>query len=162
MIPSRWLYAFVALLAVVGCGSSFNPVEEQRKLLRRDAEWAEIASAGKDVERTASYWSDDALIVPEGQPIVEGKAAIRAFVTESFKTPGFSIHWKSEKVTFSPDGKLAYMRGTSTTTVPGPSGTTVALPGRGITVWRLEPDGQWRCVVDIWNSPPPDSATAKK
>jgi len=161
MIASRWSYAFVALLTVVGCGSSFNPVEEQRRLLRRDAEWAEIASAGKDVERTASYWSDDALIVPEGQPTVEGKAAIRAFVTESFKTPGFSIHWKSEKVSFSPDGKLAYMRGASTTTVPGPSGTIVALPGRGITVWRLEPDGQWRCVVDIWNSPPPDSATAK-
>jgi len=33
-------------------------------------------------------------------------------------------------------------------------GSLVSIPGRGITIWRLEPDGQWRCVVDIWNDPP--------
>ena len=26
--------------------------------------------------------------------------------------------------------------------------------------WRKDPDGQWRCVVDIWNDPPA-SAPAK-
>jgi ketosteroid isomerase-like protein len=85
---------------------------------------------------------------------VEGKAAIRTFVADSLKIPGFKIHWSSEKVTFSPDGKIAYMRSTNETTVPGPDGKLMTLPGRGITVWRLEPDGQWRCVIDIWNDPP--------
>jgi ketosteroid isomerase-like protein len=152
----RVLSAVVAIFVVAGCAPPpFNPAVEQQKLLQRDAEWADIASAGKDVEKTVSYWSDDALIVPQGQPVVEGKAAIRAFVASNFQTPGFNIHWKSAKPVFSPDGKLAHMRSTSTTTVPGPNGTLVTLPGRGITVWRLEPDGQWRCTVDIWNDPPP-------
>jgi hypothetical protein len=26
---------------------------------------------------------------------------------------------------------------------------------RGISVWRLDPDKQWRCVVDISNEAPP-------
>ena len=56
----------------------FDPASESQKLLRRDAEWADLATAGKDVERIASYWSDDAIIIPQGQPIVEGKAAIIA------------------------------------------------------------------------------------
>lgn len=155
MVRSRIVVPGVAVLVVAGCApSSFNAEREQHKLLQRDAEWAEVASAGKNIEKTVSYWSDDALILPPGQPAVEGKAAIRDFVTSSFQTPGFQIHWKSEKVVFSPDGKLAYMRSTNATTVPGPNGSLVTLPGRGMTVWRLEADGVWRCVVDIWNDPP--------
>jgi len=154
----RILCPLLAIFGVVGCAPPpFNPAVEQQKLLQRDAEWTDLASAGKDVERTASYWSDDAVIIPQGQPIIEGKAAIRAFVASNFQTPGFKIHWSSEKPVFSPDGKLAHMRSTSTTTVPGPNGTLMTLPGRGITVWRVDADGQWRCVVDIWNDPPPVS-----
>jgi len=142
--------------SVIGCAAlPFDPASETQRLLRRDAEWAQAASAGTDVERIVSYWSDDAVVIPQGQPVVEGKAAIRAFVTSSLGIPGFKIHWVSEKPTFSPDGKLAYMRGRNTMTVPGPNGDLVTLAGRGVTIWRLEPDGQWRCVVDIWNDPPP-------
>jgi uncharacterized protein (TIGR02246 family) len=146
-----------ALLLVAGCATQpFDPFSESEKLLRRDAEWANLASAGKDVERMVSYFSDDAIVIPQGQPIAEGKAAIRAFVTASLQIPGFKIHWVSEKVSFSPDGKLAYMRGRNSMTVPGPNGAPITLAGRGITILRLEPDGQWRCVVDIWNDPPPN------
>ena len=90
-------------------------------------EWADLASAGKDVEKILSYWSDDALLIFPGQPVLEGKAAIRAYVSASLKTPGFKIHWVSEKPVFSPDGKLAYMRGTDRLTVPGPNGTPTTL-----------------------------------
>src|SRR5204862_6932556 len=103
------------MISVVSCASlPVDPVSESQKLLRRDAEWAGLASAGKDVERIVSYWSDDAVVIPQGQPVVEGKAAIRAFVTSSLQIPGFRIHWVSEKVTFSPDGKFAYMYGRNT------------------------------------------------
>lgn len=126
---------------------------EQAALLNRDAEWADAASIGKDIPKIISYWTDDALVVPPGQPVVEGKEAIRTFVAESLKVPGFKIHWASEKVSFSPDGQLAYMRGTNETTLTGPDGNLMTLHGRGVTIWRRDPDGQWRCVVDIWNEP---------
>ena len=155
MRSARLILLLGMTISVVGCAMvQFDPVSESEKLLRRDAEWAQLASAGKDVERIVSYWSDDAIVIPQGQPVVEGKAAIRAFVTSSLQIPGFKIHWVSEKATFSPDGRLAYMHGRNTMTVPGANGSLVTLAGRGITIWRLEPDGQWRCVVDIWNDPP--------
>lgn len=144
-----------ALVLMIGMASgcarnSFDPAAEAARLLKIDAEWADAAAAGKDVDRIVSYWTDDALVVPPGQPVVEGKAAVRAFVTESLKIPGFRIHWVSEKVSFSPDGQLAYMRANNETTVPGPDGKPMILRGRGVTVWRHE-DGQWRCAIDIWN-----------
>jgi hypothetical protein len=79
---------------LAGCQSpAFDPAIEQQRLLERDAEWARVASAGTDVEKTISYWSDDALIIAPGQPVIEGKDAIREFVTRSFQTPGFGIHF---------------------------------------------------------------------
>jgi ketosteroid isomerase-like protein len=101
--------------------------------------------------------SDDALVVPPGQPIVEGKAAIREFVASSFKIPGFKIHWTSQKPSFSPDGQVAYMRAANEMTVPGENGPMTII-GRGMTVWRVDKDGQWRCVIDIWHDPPPPAA----
>jgi ketosteroid isomerase-like protein len=143
-------------LAVVGCSPrTFDSAAEGQKLLRRDAEWADLATAGKDIEKIVSYWSDDAVLIFPGQPVLEGKAAIRAYVTASLNTPGFKIHWVSQAPVFSPDGKFAYMRGADELTVPGPNGTPMTLHLRGISLWRFDPDGQWRCVVDISNEEPP-------
>lgn len=145
----------VALLLMSGCSSPrFDPAAETDLLLKRDAEWAAAAVAGKDVERIVSYWTDDAVVIPPGQPVVEGKQAIRGFVTASLAIPGFRIHWVSDKVSFSPDGRLAYMRSTNEVTVPGPTGTPMTMHGRAVSVWRRDTDGQWRCVVDIWNDAP--------
>jgi ketosteroid isomerase-like protein len=116
---------------------------------------------GRDVEKIVSYWSDDAVLIFPGQPVLEGKAAIRAYVAESLNTPGFKIHWVSEKPVFSPDGKLAYMRGNDELTVPGSNGAPVPVHLRGISIWRLDADGQWRCVVDISNEQPPAAPVAR-
>ena len=151
---------FASVLTLGACATKFDATSESAKLLRRDAEWSDLATAGKDVDSIVSYWTDDAVIIEPGQPVVEGKAAIRNYVAESLKTPGFKIHWVSEKPTFSPDGKFAYMRGTDEMTVPGPKGAPITLHLRDYSIWRLEPDGQWRCVVDIANEAPPPSPSA--
>jgi Ketosteroid isomerase homolog len=148
--------AFLAtLFATVSCtASKFDSAAEQTRLMARDAEWANAALAGKDLDKIVSYWADDAVVMEPGQPPVEGKAAIRKYVDESLHTPGFSIHWVSQKPTFSPDGHMAYMRGTDVMTVPGPDGKIMTLHLQGYSVWRLDPDGQWRCTVDIANEAP--------
>jgi uncharacterized protein (TIGR02246 family) len=147
------VFTFVLVLSS-RLASAFDAAAEEKKLLQRDAEWADLATAGKDVDKIVSYWTDDAVIIMPGQPIVQGKAAIRAYVTSSLSNPIFKIHWKSTKVTFSPDGKMAYMPGTDEMTVPGPNGAPITLHLRGVAIWRVDADGQWRCVVDISNEEP--------
>ena len=151
----RYLSFILLASALAGCSERrFDSRTEGETLLRRDAEWADLATAGKDVEKVVSYWTEDAVLIFPGQPVLEGKAAIRAYVTASFNTPGFKIHWVSQKPLFSPDGKFAYMRGTDDLTLPGPNGGPMTLHLRGISVWRLDPDKQWRCVLDISNEAP--------
>ena len=103
------LYLVLPLVVVLltgGCSPPpFDAASEARKLLQRDAEWAQAASDGKDIDKIVSYWSDDARVIEPGQPVYEGKAAIRAYVTASLKTPGFKIHWVSENPFFLRTGR---------------------------------------------------------
>jgi ketosteroid isomerase-like protein len=138
----------------------FDARAEAAKLAQRDVEWANVATEGKDVDKTVSYWTDDAVLMDAGQTI-QGKEAIRAFVTRSFSTPGFKIHWVSEKPILSPDGKMAYMRAVTDLTVPGPKNAPITVHLQGYTIWRVDADGQWRCVVDIGTEAPTAVAPTK-
>lgn len=126
---------------------------ERKELLKRDADWAALASRGADVETIVSYWTDDAIVLPPGQPAITGKAALREYVLNSLRTPGFNITWRATDAVLSPDGNLAYLMGDNRITLQGPTGKPMTILGRAVTVWRKE-GGQWRCAVDIWNDPP--------
>ena len=151
MVASRRVRCLpLALVLISACARpSFNASAEAQKLLRRDAEWSAAAESGKDVEKILSYLTDDAVMMEPGEPAHAGKAEIRKYVTRMLQTPGFSIRWVSENPVFSPSGDVAYMRGANETTLPGPGGATTTLHGRGVSMWRHEPDGEWRCVADI-------------
>jgi ketosteroid isomerase-like protein len=102
------------------------------------------------------------MVFPPDQAVVSGKDAIRKFVAESFKLPGFAIRWETTQVTVSPAGDLAYGAGTNEFTVNGADGKPITIAGNAVTVWRKEPDDTWKCVIDIWNSAaPPNPAGAK-
>ena len=127
---------------------------ERTRLLRRDVEWAAAASDGCDVERILSFWTDDAVVLAPGLSPLIGKAALRQYVEASMQIPGFHINWVSKDVVFSPDRQLAYMFSQNAVTMNGPEGKPTTVKGRAVTIWRLEPDGEWRCAVDIWNAEP--------
>lgn len=129
-----------------------NFESEKRLLLDRDAAWSEAAAKGEDIDLVLSYWTDDAVVIPPGFPSMAGKEALRQYVEQSFQLPGFSISWKSDDVKFSPDGQMAYMFSTNKVKMTGEDGAPLVMPGRAVTVWRREADGEWRCAVDIWNA----------
>jgi ketosteroid isomerase-like protein len=127
---------------------------EAERLLKRDAEWAALASEGRDIDRILSYWTDDAVVLAPDFPPIIGKIALRGYVENSLRIPGFEISWKSSEVHLSSDQNFAYMFSENSVTMNGPEGAPLTTRGRGITIWRREPDEQWRCTVDIWNEGP--------
>ena len=42
----------------------------------------------------------------------------------------------------------------------GQNGRQVTVEGKAVTVWRREPEGVWKCVIDIWNDVSPSSVGA--
>lgn len=148
----RHIMLFLTLLA---SGAAVGQEKDARQLLMEtDQAWSQAASEGKDVEKVVAYWTDDAVIVPSGAPIISGKAAIRNYVKESFATPGFKISWKTMDAAVSTDGTMGYTTAESSFTFPGPDGKLQSQTGRGVAIWRRDSNGQWRCVYDTWNHGP--------
>ena len=150
----------ICLAAAAASSGAADLQTVRATLLRIDNAWAHAAAA-KDVERTLSFWADDASVVPPGQPAVVGKEAIRRYVTEAFAIPGFSINWKTSDFSVSASGDVAYGMATNTTTFNDPQGKLITEHGRGVTVWRKGPGGKWKCVVDIWNAAPATPPASK-
>ena len=134
---------------------------ERRRLLKRDAEWAQLGAKGDDAERILSFWSDDALVYPPGMPVVSGKAAIRSYVSGALAIPGFHITWATSEAILSADGRLAYLLSNNTIRQPGANGQLITANSRAVTIWRREVDEDWRCVIDIWNEEQPLSPSSR-
>lgn len=121
---------------------------EAEKIMQISKEWSEAAAAN-DVEKTVSYWADDAVLISAGQPTLEGKEAIKKMVEESFKTPGFKISWQPQKVVVSESGDMAYLIEDSQMSFPDSTGKTTTLNNKAVSIWRKQADGSWKNIVDI-------------
>jgi ketosteroid isomerase-like protein len=119
--------------------------------LSRD--WSKTASTG-DIEKTLSYWDDDATILSPGQPAIKGKNAIRTMLESTSKIPGFSISWEPVSVEVSERGDMAYMIERNQISMKDSTGRTITEHNKGVTVWKKNTEGIWKNVVDTWNADP--------
>jgi len=150
---------FVAT-AVYGCGAQrkVDTAAEKAAIRRTDARWL-AAATSHDLEGVLPFWADDATILPAGAPAIVGKQAIRKYVSGAFATPGFSISWRTDKVDVSQAGDVAYSIGTDRVSFTTPEGKSVTQENRAVAIWKKQPDGSWKCVLDIMN--PAESSGAK-
>ena len=155
----RLLTAILLAFAATGCRQyqSGNPAAEEAAIRTADADWLAAAKA-RDLERILPFWADDATILPAGEPAISGKAAIRQYVAGAFGSPGFSISWNTEKIEVSSSGDLAYSTGTNHITFNNLDGKPIATDNRAVVVWKKQPDGSWKCTVDMMSPAPPASA----
>src|SRR5262245_37098894 len=109
------LLLVVALLSLsIACqpqAASDTRAADEATLRNLDAEWSKAAGA-KDADKTVSYYSDDAQVMPANTPVIHGKAGARAMWKGMFDMPGFAGGWKPAKVEVARSGDLAYVTGT--------------------------------------------------
>ena len=133
--------------------------------LRAADSMLQVAIVARDAERTASFYAVDAVQMPVAEPIVEGRGAILAEWRHVFGIPGFANQARLVAAELSTAGDLGYTRGTYESPMRGPDGQPLLERGKWVSIWKRGADGQWRIVVDIYNTdtPPPIHApsTAK-
>ncbi len=124
-----------------------------------DAAWSKAAGS-KDLDKTISYYSADASVLPPNAPAATTKEAIRKIWQDMLASPGFVISWKATKVKVAKSGDLGFVSGTYELTMNDTSGKPVADKGKYVEVWEKQADGKWKCGTDTWNSDLPASASA--
>lgn len=126
---------------------------ERAALMQKSRDWAR-AAAGGDLEAILAFWSDDAIVMPPGQPAAVGKSAIREFLLRTLAIPGFSITWEPEQASVAAAGDLGYLVERNRVTMIDATGVQREQVGKAVTIWRKDSNGAWRCVVDTWNENP--------
>jgi ketosteroid isomerase-like protein len=88
-----------------------------------------------------------------------GPAAVRERMGAD--QPGVTLTWSALFTDVSDDGTLGYNWGRYESRRPGPDGKEVVRGGFFLTIWKRQPDGKWRYVMDAGapDRPPKDSAS---
>ena len=124
---------------------------EAEALMNLSRQWSAVLQTG-DLESTLEFWADDAVMLPPGLPLVEGKEAIREFVEAGAEIPGYKISWEPVSAYISDSGDLAYMLERNVEEFDGPDGNKVIKHNKVVTIWRTDQNGQWKNIVDMWNA----------
>jgi ketosteroid isomerase-like protein len=151
------LLLIVTLSLSLACGSQGDTRATDEATLRKlDDEWSKAAGA-KDIEKTVSFYTDDAIVLVPNSPLLKTKEQIRTLWTGMFSIPGFSGGWKPEKIEIARSGDLAYISGRYEINEVDASGKPLTDTGNYLEIWRKQSDGNWKCVVDTFTSdlPPP-------
>jgi ketosteroid isomerase-like protein len=107
---------------------------------------AEHGSAGY-----LSYYADDAVEVPNGAAVIQGKANIA-------KTMGFldqkdnHLTWTPVGADISASGDLGYTYGTYEFRSKDKDGKPTVDHGKYTSIWKKQKDGRWKVVLDMGNS----------
>jgi uncharacterized protein (TIGR02246 family) len=152
------------LLSTTGCSSTpeVNLVTEEKAIRAAETEFLK-AVATKDADKVVAFYAEDAVMLPPGQALVTGKAAIRAWWAQTLALPDLELTWTPTKVEVAKSGDLAYDIGTNASSHKDASGKVVSDRGKYTTVWKKGATGGWKAVVDTSNSDlPAAKATAVK
>jgi ketosteroid isomerase-like protein len=111
-----------------------------------------------DFETLSSLTVEDHIMMAPNGPALVGKVAndeANRRAAEQFK---IAETWSPVETVI--EGKLAYQRGTfSTTVAPKAGGEARTITGKFLRTYRRLPDGSWTMVIDMFNT---DSAPARQ
>lgn len=157
-VSTLLLFAFLLALLLTACQTSGSSAADEATLRKLDDEWSKAAGNARDVEKTVSYYSDDAVVMPPNIPTLTGKDAIRNLWKSMLEAPTFSGGWKATKVEVARSGDLAYVSGSYEFNEKDPAGNPITDKGKYLEVWKKQSDGNWKCVADMFNSDLPTVA----
>jgi ketosteroid isomerase-like protein len=147
-------------LALVITSSAADTRATEQNLRDLDDQWSAAAGA-KDLEKTVSFYSEDAIVMPPNASAATTKEAIRKVWQDLLASPGLVISWKTTKIEVAKSGDLACLSGTYELTMNDPSGKPINDRGKYVEVWEKHADGKWKCGTDIWNSDLPAPSEKK-
>ena len=156
-IKTLVLTLILGLVAAAICLAGDTKAEQA--LRDADAAWSKAAES-KDLDKTLSYYSADATVLPPNASAATTKEAIKTIWQDMLASPGLVISWKATKVEVAQSGDLGFVSGTYELTVNDASGKPVNERGKYVEVWEKKADGKWKCGTDTWNSDLPAAASS--
>jgi ketosteroid isomerase-like protein len=120
-------------------------------LLDLEAKFAKATAEGGG-KAFATWFAEDGVSLANGLAPVHGRNAIAKQATWSPKD--YQLLWTPTDAVMSPTGDMGYTWGHYDGHSRDADGSAKVTSGRYLTIWRKEPDGSWKVVLDASNEEP--------
>jgi ketosteroid isomerase-like protein len=100
----------------------------------------------------ADWFAEDGVALNNGQAPVIGRVAILKSATWDPKL--YQLTWTPTEAVLGPSGDIGYTWGHYEGHSKDANGNPVTTSGRYITIWRKQPNGSWKVVLDAGANEP--------
>lgn len=115
-----------------------------------DEAWMKVFSA-KDLDKSVAFCDEKGAVLAPNAPIAEGKEAIAKSFSGFFRLVDLKITWHADKASVAKSGELGYTSGTYEMSYSA-GAAKIADRGKYVTVWKKQANGDWKVVLDIFNT----------
>lgn len=162
MFPFRVVCpALATLMVLLSCGRPPVPTADKAEAVLTDIDRAailrvdstfEIAVNAGSPDSVASVYTEDASLMPPGEPAITGREAIRQYWGRVMDQ--YSLRYELGMDELQGRGDLAYQRGHFKLTASPKAKGAAAMSDEGkfVAVYRRGADGGWGVVIDMYNS----------
>jgi len=148
----REIFQAVALAAVfVSLATPAALAQDSAAIETAQALWEEAFATGDGSMAAEMAFTEDARLLPPGEPMVVGRDAIAEYWQAGFDAGVTDLQLGLTAVEMVGDDTMIET-GTWMVTVPTEDGGSMQVGGKALVVWKLEADGTWRMSQDMWNA----------
>ena len=139
--------AFFLVAAALRAHDATADVEAAKRAIKlADLELAK-AVADRSLQSFVSMVDDDAVFF--GKDVSRGKDAVSKAWLPMFTDRNLFLKWHPTEVYVSSSGDLGYSIGDYERIGKDTSGNPDIATGNYVSIWRRQPDGKWKIVLDI-------------
>ena len=153
------LAPLLALTLLPSCAPPDTRAADEAAVHAQDEKW--LAAINRhDLDATVSFYAPDAVILPPAGPMLDTPQSIRDSWASALASD-LTMSVQTTKTEVS--GNTAWVYGSYTLTIKNAQGgPNLEFTGRFVDVWRKQPDGAWKCAIDMSNSAPPVPAAEQQ
>lgn len=100
----------------------------------------------------ANWFAEDGVALNNGQAPLVGKVAI--VKSANWSPKDYQLTWTPTDAEMGPSGDMGYTWGHFEGHSKDANGNSVTTSGRYMTIWRKQPDGNWKVVLDAGANEP--------
>ncbi|HEY3250454.1 MAG TPA: DUF4440 domain-containing protein [Ignavibacteria bacterium] len=145
------LLFFLFLIFLTGYTLSQSDLEKAKEQIKQsDLDFSDLSKAKGMKEAFLSYIADDGVLLrPYSYPIV-GIDSVKKLLDSEPIT--FTLTWYPLFADVSSSLDLGYTYGLYELTDKDEKGNLISRKGKYCTIWKKQPDGKWKYVLDTGNS----------
>lgn len=144
-------FVIVSTILVFGCNPNLtdNEIEQwKNEIIDTEKAFAEMVEK-EGIPKAFLFFAADEVVLMRNNKLIIGRKAMEGKFTDSeINYEETSLVWKPDFVDVSASGDLGYTYGKFVYTTPDSLGILKDIDGVFHTIWKRQPNGNWRFVYD--------------